>query len=195
MASSRPDSRSDSRSDPRPRRQRPPLDAKRLEELAIRYVGRFATTRAKLRTYLARKLRERGWDGQREPDLDALADRFAELGYVDDAAYALSKSQALSSRGYGKRRVEEKLRVAGVGEEDGAAARAHAESAAVEAALRFAERRRIGPYAAGVSDPAQRQKWIAAIVRAGHSFGLARAIARMEAGAEFDAEGLAEESR
>jgi regulatory protein len=187
MASSTPDSRR--------RRPRPPLDAKRLEELAIRYVGRFATTRAKLRTYLGRKLRDRGWEGAREPDLEALADRFAALGYVDDAAYALSKSQALSSRGYGRRRLEEKLRVAGVGEEDGVAARAHAESAAVAAALRFAERRRIGPYGSGDADPAKREKAIAAMVRAGHPFGLARAIARMEAGAHVDPDELAEESR
>ena len=106
-----------------------PLDLARLEELALRYVGRYATTRVKLIGYLARKLRERGWAGAREPDLEALAGRFSELGYVDDAAYALAKSHALSSRGYGKRRLEDKLRMAGVGDEDGAAAREHAASA------------------------------------------------------------------
>ena len=42
---------------------------------------------------------------EREPDLDVLADRFAEHGYVDDAAYALAKSRSLTGRGYGKRRV------------------------------------------------------------------------------------------
>ena len=31
------------------RRAIPPLDRKRLDELALRYVGRYATTRAKLR--------------------------------------------------------------------------------------------------------------------------------------------------
>ena len=39
----------------RARRERPPLDHKMLEELALRYVERFATTRAKLRDYLRRK--------------------------------------------------------------------------------------------------------------------------------------------
>ena len=112
-------------------RQRPPLDSQRLEELAVRYVGRYATTRAKLRAYLARKLRERGWNGDREPDLEQIADRFRELGYVDDATYALAKSQALSSRGYGKRRLNDKLRMAGVAEEDGRAARDHADARAL----------------------------------------------------------------
>jgi regulatory protein len=157
-------------------RPRPPLDDKGLHELALRYVGKYATTRSKLSAYLARKLRERGWDGAREPDLSAIADRFAELGYVDDAAYALARSRALSSRGYGRRRLDQKLRQAGVGEEDGAAARELAERDAVDAALRFAERRRIGPFGAPSKDPKAREKAIGAMVRAGHGFALAKAV-------------------
>lgn len=169
------------------RRLPSPLDRARLQELALRYVGRYATTRAKLIAYLARKLRERGWDGPREPDLEALANRFAELGYVDDAAYALSKSQALSARGYGSRRVADRLRRDGVGAEDGRAALAAAKAEAVEAALRFARRRRFGPFAAKAPDRPEREKWIAAMVRAGHACGLARAIASCAPGADVDA--------
>jgi regulatory protein len=177
------------------RREIPPLDRKRLEELALRYVGRYATTRAKLRSYLSRKIRERGWGEASAPDLDALGERFAELGYIDDAAFALSKSQALAARGYGKRRLIDKLRIAGVGEEDGLAARDHADGEALESALRFARRRRIGPFAVSAPDPKQREKAIAALVRAGHSFGLARAIADLGPGAEFDRAELAERGR
>jgi regulatory protein len=74
-----------------------PLDQAALQELALRYVGKYATTRAKLRTYLGRKLRERGWEGDREPDLEVLGNRFAELGYIDDASYALGQSRSLSA--------------------------------------------------------------------------------------------------
>lgn len=171
----------------------PPLDENRLGELALRYVTRYATTRSKLRSYLARKIRERGWNGAREPDLAATTDRFAEQGYVDDSAYALAKSEALTGRGYGKRRVVEKLRAAGVDEEHGRAAREHAETEAVSAALRFAERRRIGPFAAAPpTDPREREKALAAMVRAGHSFPLARAIVAMAPGREIDVAELAE---
>ena len=162
--------------------------------MALRYVGRYATTRAKLRTYLTRKLRERGWDGAGEPDLEALAGRLAELGYVDDAAYAMSKAQALTARGFGRRRLDDKLRQAGVGEEDGLAARAHAGLQAVDAALRFAERRRIGPFASATPDPKRREKALAAMVRAGHPFGLARAIVRLGPGEQIDQEELREQS-
>lgn len=168
----------------------PPLTQAALQELALRYVGKYATTRAKLRSYLARKLRERGWEGEREPDLEALANRFAELGYIDDASYALVQSRSLSSRGYGKRRLTQKLRLAGVEDVDSGEANAHADGDAVDAALRFAKRRRLGPFATTAADPRQREKWIAAMVRAGHGFGLARAIAWLTPGAEIDADAL-----
>jgi regulatory protein len=164
----------------RARQKRPPLDQEKLEQLALRYVERFATTRAKLRAYLARKLRERGWSGHGEPDPAAVAERFAKLGYVDDATYALTKARALTGRGYGKRRLVDKLRAAGVAEDDAEAACAHADEEAVAAALRFAERRRLGPFAAvPLADPKQREKALAAMIRAGHPFALARAILRL----------------
>jgi regulatory protein len=181
---------------PGPRRPSPPLDESKLNELALRYVGRFATTRAKLRSYLGRKVRERGWDGAREPDPARIADRFAEQGYIDDAAYALAKSKALTGRGYGKRRVLERLREAGVAEDDGAAAREHADGEAVAAALRFAKRRRIGPFAAEpISDPRARDKALGAMVRAGHGFAIARAIVALAPGADIDLGELFENNR
>ena len=178
--------------DARTRKPRPPLDPARLNELALAYVGRFATTRAKLHAYLQRKVRERGWEGA-APDFDAIAERFAELGYVDDEAYALSKSRSLTGRGYGLRRVEQSLRVAGVGEDDAAAARRHAEEDKVEAALRFAERRRLGPFAGEPADRHGREKAIAAMIRAGHPFSLARTIVELPHGEPVDRLALAVE--
>jgi regulatory protein len=177
------------------RRPAPPLDEARLRELALAYVGRYSTTRAKLRAYLARKIRERGWSGEREFDLAALADAIAERGYIDDSAYALAKSQALTGRGYGRRRVMDKLRAAGVGEADGSSARAYAEAEAVSAALRFAERRRIGPFAAERKEPGEREKAIAAMIRAGHAFALARAIVDLGPGDPVDVQELEDRAR
>ena len=179
----------------RPRRAPPPLTEAALQELALRYVGKYATTRAKLRAYLSRKLRERGWDGANEPDLEALANRFASQGYVDDASYALGQSRSLSARGYGKRRLADRLRVAGVEEEDRLAAKTYADGEAVAAAVRFAERRRLGPFAAVAADRPQREKWIAAMVRAGHDFSLARTISAMEPGQVIDPDELRERAR
>jgi regulatory protein len=178
--------------DRRPRKPRPPLDAAKLDELALSYVGRFATSRARLITYLKRKLRERGWDGSSEPDLDGLSDRLVRLGYVDDRAFAVSKARSLTSRGYGERRVGQALAMAGIGEDDGAEARSLAQTEAVNSALRFARRRSIGPFAAQAPDPRDREKALAAMVRAGHRFALARAIVELEPGSDADAESLAD---
>lgn len=178
------------------RRALPPLDRSRLQELALKYVGRFATSRAKLRAYLGRKIRERGWDDTREPDLEALADRFAEAGYVDDSAYALGKARSLTGRGYGKRRVVEQLRVAGIEEQHGAAACEHADEQAVAAALRFAERRKLGPFALSAPlDRKEREKAIGAMVSAGHGFALARSIAALPPGARIDPDELREKAQ
>lgn len=176
--------------DARTRKQRPPLDAARLNELALSYVGRFATTRAKLRAYLERKVRERGWDGE-APDLAALAEQFAQRGYVDDEAFALAKARSLTRRGYGARRIEQSLRAAGVEDDDSAGARSHAEVNHIAAALRFAERRRLGPFATEPADRSSRERAIAAMVRAGHPFAVARRIAELPHGVPVDGLALA----
>lgn len=163
------------------RKPRPPLDSEGLERLALFYAGRFGTTRAKLADYLRRKLRERGWGGAGAPPVEALVERFAGLGYVDDAAFARAKTGALLRRGYGTRRVTQALKAAGVQEEDMAPAREEAEEGALEAALRFARRRRIGPYAEAPFPNSRegrdaRQKAAAAMMRAGHALDLVRQI-------------------
>jgi regulatory protein len=177
------------------RKARPPLDQDALERLALRYVERFATTRSKLGAYLTRKLRERGWNGEREADVEAIAERLAGLGYVDDAAFALSKARSLSARGYGAGRVGLALRIAGVGEVDGAAAKELAAGQAADAALRFARKRRIGPFASERPDPKQRERALSAMIRAGHAFALAKSILDLSPGTELNPDDLFDESR
>ena len=168
------------------RKPRPPLDAASLNELALAYVGRFATTRARLRAFLERKLRERGWGDGPAADVGAIAERFAALGYVDDAAFALSRTRSLAGRGYGARRIEQSLRHAGVGEEDSGPARELARGEAVDSALRFARRRRLGPFASEQADRKARERALAAMIRAGHGIGLARAILDLPPGADIN---------
>ncbi len=160
----------------RSRSNRSPLDEAALRQLALGYAGRYATTRARLRAYLLRKVRERGWAGAAEPPLEALVERMAGSGYVDDRAFASARAAALSRRGYGERRVRDALRAAGIAEEDAAGAREEANLDAWAAALRFAERRRIGPFAAAEPDRSERDKALAAMLRAGHPARLARRL-------------------
>jgi len=166
-----------------------PLDEAGLEQAALFYAGRYATSRARLKTYLARKLRERGWQGAAAPPLEALIERLADLGYVDDRAFAAARGAALSRRGYGPRRLDAALHAAGIGEEDAAEAREAAAAGAWEAALRFAERRRIGPFAVAEADRPAREKALAAMLRAGHPSALALRIMAARPGEIPEADG------
>ncbi|KQT33783.1 RecX family transcriptional regulator [Sphingomonas sp. Leaf412] len=154
----------------------PPLDAVALDRLALRYVERFATTRGKLADYLYRKVRERGWAGDRPADPAAVADRMAALGYVDDRGYAVMKGAALGRRGYGARRVADVLRVAGVTPDDAGPALHDAREEAWGRALELARRKRIGAFAAEPADARLRARQLAQMLRAGHDLSIARRL-------------------
>jgi regulatory protein len=171
-------------------RQPKPLDSRAFEELALGYVARFATSAARLEGYLARKLRERGWAGEGEPDVGGTVARLVALGYVDDEAYARARSGGLLRRGYGQRRIGQALHAAGIGEEVREAVRP-APGEARAAALAMARKRGFGPFGAGVADRAAREKQIAAMLRAGHPLDSARQLvdaASVEAAEEWAAE-------
>jgi regulatory protein len=152
-----------------------PLDPAALQELALGYVARFATSGMKLERYLQRKLRERGWDGDAPADPAAVATRLIDLGYVDDEAYAVAKSGSLLRRGYGARRIGQALAEAGIAEETREAVRPR-ENAARAAALAYARKRRLGPYGPPATERAMREKQVAALLRAGHRLDSAREI-------------------
>lgn len=194
----------------RERRPPKPLDAARMEEMALAYVARFATSAAKLETYLKRKLRERGYADDPNGETGAgvelaerLVARFVDVGYVDDEGYAKARSRSLTRRGYGARRVEATLRHAGI-EEDVRADAAPSEYHQRQAALALARKRGFGPF--GKSDlnertddgfeatrkrQAVREKQLAAMIRAGHTFDMAREV--LDAGNSQEAECWADE--
>ena len=147
--------------------------------MALRYVARFATSAAKLEAYLARKLRERGWEGDSAAEavtvIGGLLTRFIAAGYVNDEAYAQIKTQSLLRRGYGKRRIDQALVQAGIGEDVRLDLRAGVTEQR-QAALALAKRRRLGPYGAQASDGRERERQMAAMLRAGHPLDMARKL-------------------
>lgn len=153
-----------------------PLDSQSLEQLALAYVARYATSSAKLIAYLARKIRERSWvEGEPATDLQALAAKYVELGYIDDAAYARMRQDGLLNRGYGKRRIDQALRFSGI-DEDLRETIAPSEAERRHALLALARRRRFGPFAADPPDRQVREKQLAAMLRAGHALDHARVL-------------------
>lgn len=155
---------------PRPQ----PIDSEQLQLLALRYVERYATTQTKLFRYLQRKIRERGWGGMDAAPVADLVARLAALGYVSDRSYGEARARSLDARGFGRRRIGQELRAAGIEE---ALRTEIADAQDARAALaRLARRRRFGPYAETPPDDRQRQKQLAAMLRAGHAFDLVREL-------------------
>jgi len=179
-----------------------PLDQNKLQELALRYVGRYATTRHKLKVYLFQKLRERGWSSDQpdsleraesaEPSMSAekvvedLVERFADLGYIDDALFAKNRAAALTNRGYGKRRVSQALYQAGIAEGDDRQALDLSDVRQWDAARTYARKKSIGPFAAEPADQDKCRKQLQAFIRAGHGFDIASRFVFAKPGEEIE---------
>ncbi len=160
-----------------------PLNSERLRDLALHYVGRFAVTERKLVDYLNRKLRERGWEEGTAPPAGFVADiarDMVRLGVVNDSSVATMVVGQAHRKGFGERRARQMLHMKGVGADDAAQALGEEPETPMALALRFAEKRGLGPYrrSGKTADPKMVQREVSALVRAGHSISLAARIVR-----------------
>ena len=158
------------------RRPLAPLDPPQLERLALAYVERFATSTEKLRRYLRRKIRERGFEGAAPEAVQGLLEKFVRLGYVSDPLFAEMRTRGLRAKGYGDRRIAQALYADGISAQLSAAVRQDDDPLA--AAHKFARKRRFGPYGTAELDEALMRRQLAAMARAGHGFAVANQVLR-----------------
>jgi regulatory protein len=170
------------------RQPAPPLDQAKLRSLALYYVGRFATTRGKLTSYLRRKVKERGWKDDSFPNFERLVEEFSERGYINDQSYAEGKTASLKRKGMGSFRIKSALQGAGI-ESELINMLTHFDEEETQAlALDFARKRRMGPFAERSPDERLQKRWMAAFLRAGHKASDARLILSLTAPEEADDE-------
>lgn len=168
-----------------------------LENAALHYLERFASSTANLRRVLMRKV-DRSlahWGGERAEaaaEVEAVVARLAGLGYVDDAAYAVTKARGLNRQGKGSRVIRQALAAKGVDADTAAAALGRLAEEVAEpdlaAAVRLARKRRLGPFRALEQRAEMRHKDLAALARAGIDLDTARRV--VDAGEPEDLEGL-----
>jgi regulatory protein len=160
-----------------------------LENAAVYYLRRFASSAENLRRVLMRQVERstRLHDTDREKGraaVDALVDRFQASGLLDDRVYAESRAVTLHRRGAPARGIRARLTEKGVAPDHIEAALAGLTEAGevtdFYAAVNLARRRRLGPYRPCSARVEMREKDLAALARAGFSYAIARRIVEAE---------------
>jgi regulatory protein len=156
-------------------------DARSLERAAVSYLRRFAASSARLRKVLRRRIfraerRGEALDrGALETEIDAIVLRMQARGLVDDEAYAKAVASSLRRRGTSRRAMRAKLRGKDLPADVVDAVLEADEVPELDAAWRYARRRKFGPYR--VKERAdRRQKDLAAMGRAGFGYGVSREV-------------------
>jgi regulatory protein len=170
------------------RRRRPPpkITDGWLQRSALHYLRRYPATRGRLRTVMMRKIKRSlafhgGEREEAEAKLDALIDRLAQAGAIDDARFVRARVEELHRRGTPERGIRFKLarQQAPRDEVDAALAelREREPDAELTAAVAYARRRRLGPFRVDEDERAERaRKDLAAMARAGFGFAVARRV-------------------
>ena len=162
------------------------ITAQRLDNMALHYLGRFASSSANLKRVLMRKVVRAAAAHDSDPAedeklVDDLIARYLRSGLIDDQAYAAQKAASLQRRGASRFGIKGKLRQKGVAgelidqtieslEEQGGS------SSELAAACALVRRRRLGPYREKAKRAALRDKDLAALSRAGFGFEVARLV-------------------
>jgi regulatory protein len=162
-----------------------PLTLAALEQTALRYLERYASSAANLRRVLSRRVaRAAGGDEAALEEgralIDTLIRRYLDAGLLDDRRYAAAKAAGLARTGASRYRIRGVLRQKGVSAADIPGALAtldeRGEPSERAAAAAYIRKRRLGPYRPAGRGGDFRNKDLAALSRAGFALDLARLL-------------------
>ena len=156
-----------------------------LENSSLYYLSRFATSAENLKRVMMKKvLRSAMHHGASSEEgkilVEDLIARYLHSGLLDDKAYAKARANSLHDRGNSSRNIQAKLKQKGLKNDDIETAltslREAYENPERAAAIRFAKRRRLGPFQKNQLDDNLRKKQFAIMARAGFSYEIAKFI-------------------
>ena len=156
-----------------------------LENSCLYYLSRFTTSEENLRRVMMRKVFRSANHHGTNPDegkvlIEDIISRYLRSGILDDKAYAKAKATALHRRGNSSRNIQAKLKQKGLNSDvidiALAALREVDKDPERTAAIRFARRRRLGPFQFCQLNDELRKKHLAAMARAGFSYDIAKLI-------------------
>lgn len=165
----------------------PELNAERLNQLALRYVSRYAASRAMLARVLQNhvtKYIRANPSAERAAfaaPVKTVLDKAEKLGWVNDAELAGALLREAKRAGYSRQKTAQKLQAKGIGREmAGALLASHFADAEEEwkAALTFARAKKLGPY--NHKPAADPKKDMAKLCRAGFPLSIVRKVMKAE---------------
>ncbi|MGU3494833.1 regulatory protein RecX [Xanthobacteraceae bacterium A53D] len=149
-----------------------------MKNAAVYYLGQHASSAENLRRVLLRKAARRLGEEVPEDEIAAMVDETVAYcrthGFINDAEYTEMKVAAGGRRGHSKRRLNMMLEAKGIAPEAASAALAGFDDLA--AAVRYARKRRLGPWRAGEPDV---RKDVASLARQGFGPDVAFRVARL----------------
>ena len=176
-----PDKEPEKRKKKRPRK----ATAKSLENAALYYLQRFASSNENLRRVLMRRVRRSAQHHGTDPEegtefINDIIARYQRSGLLDDAGYAEIRTASLGRRGNSARAIRNKLVEKGVNSDiiDETLTNRQNEDADPEltAAVSLARRRRLGPFREDGIRPEFKEKDLAALARAGFNYDTAQKV-------------------
>jgi len=176
-----PDKEPEKRKKKRPRK----ATAKSLENAALYYLQRFASSNENLRRVLMRRVRRSAQHHGTDPEegaefINDIIARYQRSGLLDDARYAEIRTASLGRRGNSARAIRNKLVEKGVDSDiiDETLTNRQNEDADPEltAAVSLARRRRLGPFREDGIRPEFKEKDLAALARAGFNYDTAQKV-------------------
>jgi len=163
------------------------ITAQTIQNMAARYLNRYAPTISHFRSVLQRKVRRI----TQKPDelqaafalIEAEIQRCIKINILNDQHIAEAWARRCHIRGLSALAIRQKLRQKGIADTliDSTLNHLIAEKGLFQAAFNYAKRRRLGPFQTSPERRANRkQKDLAAMMRAGHSYDICKAIIHAE---------------
>ncbi len=170
---------------PRERKKPRKITPRYLENAALHYLKRYATSVANLRRVLMRKvdrsLKVHGGDkAQLAAMVDELLGKLERSALLNDEAFARGRVASLRRRGTSSRAISFKLKQKGLDpklvQSELNALEETSPDSELQAAEALARRKKLGPYGKPELRTDRRQKDLAAMVRAGFAYSLAKRV-------------------
>lgn len=163
------------------------ITKQRLKNIGLYYLKRFESSVENLRSVLARRVNDYAravpeFDKQEAFKwIDEVLSEFQNYNYLNDERFARIRAESYLAAGKPARYIEIKLKQKGISADIIRQVLDQQEYDPKEMALKFARKKKIGPYRSDEqSRAANRQKDLAALVRAGFDYDVASEVLHLE---------------